>query len=62
MSQRIQFSQHGGPEVLQQVDAPVVEPAAESPAPGRYTPEDIEILLKADQLLKAGRSVGTGAR
>lgn len=30
-------------------------------APGRYTPADIEVLLKADQLLKAGRSVGTGA-
>ena len=28
MSQRIQFSQHGGPEVLEQVDAPLVEPAA----------------------------------
>ena len=28
MSQRIQFSQHGGPEVLEQVDAPVVAPGA----------------------------------
>lgn len=28
MSQRIQFSQHGGPEVLEQVDAPAVAPAA----------------------------------
>ncbi|MGA6097818.1 NADPH:quinone reductase [Stutzerimonas marianensis] len=28
MSQRIQFSQHGGPEVLEQVDVPVVAPAA----------------------------------
>lgn len=28
MSQRIQFSQHGGPEVLEQVDAPLVEPVA----------------------------------
>ena len=28
MSQRIQFSQHGGPEVLEQIDAPLVEPAA----------------------------------
>lgn len=28
MSQRIQFSQHGGPEVLEQVDAPVAAPAA----------------------------------
>ncbi|WP_415845938.1 quinone oxidoreductase family protein [Stutzerimonas zhaodongensis] len=27
MSQRIQFSQHGGPEVLEQVDAPVAAPA-----------------------------------
>lgn len=28
MSQRIQFSQHGGPEVLEQVDVPVVAPGA----------------------------------
>lgn len=28
MSQRIQFSQHGGPEVLEQVDVPVAEPGA----------------------------------
>ena len=28
MSQRIQFSQHGGPEVLEQVDAPVLAPGA----------------------------------
>jgi len=28
MSQRIQFSQHGGPEVLEQVDVPVPTPAA----------------------------------
>ncbi|WP_222910203.1 quinone oxidoreductase family protein [Pseudomonas sp. DNDY-54] len=28
MSQRIQFSQHGGPEVLEQVDAPLVAPGA----------------------------------
>ncbi len=28
MSQRIQFSQHGGPEVLEQVDTPVVAPGA----------------------------------
>lgn len=28
MSQRIQFSQHGGPEVLEQVDAPVAAPGA----------------------------------
>jgi NADPH2:quinone reductase len=28
MSQRIQFSQHGGPEVLEQVDAPITEPGA----------------------------------
>lgn len=28
MSQRIQFSQHGGPEVLEQVDAPLTAPAA----------------------------------
>ncbi len=28
MSQRIQFSQHGGPEVLEQVDVPAVAPAA----------------------------------
>ncbi|HCH77700.1 MAG TPA: quinone oxidoreductase, partial [Pseudomonas sp.] len=28
MSQRIQFSQHGGPEVLEQVDMPLSAPAA----------------------------------
>ena len=28
MSQRIQFSQHGGPEVLEQVDVPLSAPAA----------------------------------
>jgi len=28
MSQRIQFSQHGGPEVLEQLDVPAVAPAA----------------------------------
>ena len=28
MSQRIQFSQHGGPEVLERVDVPVAAPGA----------------------------------
>ena len=28
MSQRIQFSQHGGPEVLEQIDVPVAAPGA----------------------------------
>lgn len=43
-------------------NAVVASSEPDAPTPGRYTPEDIEILLKADQLLKAGRSVGAGAR